>query len=105
MSDDLEIQLREDRAVRNTAKALLGADVAHLRASLTNRSISSRIFHRIGDGAAEVFDEAVEVAEDHKGVLVTLLAAVMLWFARHPILALVSGKNDDGAEHDGDEDR
>lgn len=105
MSDELELQLREDRAVRNAAKALLSADVAHLRASLTSRSISTRIFDRIGEGAADVFDEAVEVAEDHKGVLATLLAAVVLWFARHPIMALFSDEDDDGAERDDGDDR
>jgi hypothetical protein len=96
MSGELERQLREDRA-------LLQADVAHLRANLAGKSIPSRIVERIGDGAAEVFDEAVEVAESHKGALATLLAAVVLWFARHPILSLFT--DEDGTERDDEADR
>lgn len=103
MSIDLDARLREDRTLRNTAKALLSADVAHFRASLSNRSISTRIFDRIGEGASEVFDEAVEVAENHKGVLATLLAAVVLWFARHSVMSLFIGDNE--AEREGAEDR
>lgn len=88
MSEDLDFQLREDRAMRNAARALVEADLANLRASLSGKSIGSRIVDRIGEGAADVFDQAVEVADDHKGALATLVAAIILWFARHPIIAL-----------------
>lgn len=102
MSDDIDRQLREDRALRNAARAILDADVAHLRASLVGKSIGSRIVDRIGRGAADVFDEAVEVADSHKGALATLLAAVVLWFARNPLIALFS---DDASEDDSDAER
>lgn len=105
MSDDLEFQLREDRALRNAARALLEADVAHLRASLSGKSIGSRIVDRIGEGAEDVFDQAVELAEDHKGVLATLIAAIVLWFARHPIMSLFTGEDDESAERERDDDR
>jgi len=88
MTDELERQLREDRMLRDAARALVEADVANLRASLAGRSISSRILDRIGDGAADVLDEAVAAAENNKGVIATLIAAIMLWFARHPIMDL-----------------
>ena len=91
MSEALERQLREDRALRNAARALFEADLANIKASLTGRSISSRIVDRIGEGAAEVLDEAIEVADNHKGVIATLIAAIVLWFARQPIIELFSG--------------
>ncbi len=101
MSEALEHQLREDRALRNAARALFHADVAHLRASLSGKSISSRIVDRIGEGASDVLEEAIEVADTHKGVIATLVAAIILWFARNPILGLFSEDDaDDGDDAD-----
>lgn len=101
MNDPIEYQLRQDRALRSAARALFHADLAHLRANLSGKSISSRIIDRIGDGAADVLDEAMDVAENHRGAIATLVAAIVLWFARHPIMALFS--TEDEAE-DADED-
>ncbi|MGX7926032.1 hypothetical protein ACWPMX_05605 [Tsuneonella sp. HG094] len=98
MSEALEQQLREDRALRNAARALFEADIANLRANLSGKSISSRIVDRIGEGAAEVLDEAIEVADNNKGVIATLIAAIILWFARHPLIELITGDDADGAE-------
>ena len=100
MSEALERQLREDRALRNAARALFDADIAHLKASLSGKSISSRIVDRIGEGASEVLDEAMEVADNHKGVIATLIAAIVLWFARHPIIDLLTEDDDVGSEPD-----
>lgn len=113
MSDPLEFRLREDRALRNAAFALVRADLAHVRADLTSRGVGARIFDRIGEGAVDVFEEAVDVAENHRAALATLIAAVLLWFTRHPLMSLFSDEdesdaNDAGAqpaEQDGDEHR
>jgi hypothetical protein len=94
----LEKTMREDRLLRDAARAVVDADIAHLRAELANRSIPERIKDRIGEGATDVLDEAVSVAEDNKGVIATLVGAIILWFARHPILDLL------GVEPDEDED-
>lgn len=103
MSDALELQLREDRVLRDAARALLKADIAHLRADLTSRGVGARIFDRIGEGAVDVFEEAVEVAENHRGALATLIAAIVLWFARHPIMALFSDEEDGEGPEQGQE--
>jgi hypothetical protein len=94
MSKDLAQQLREDRALRNAARALLDADVAHLRTTLSGKSISTRVVDSISSSASEVLDEAIEVADNHRGALAALLAAVVLWFARNPIIALLNGDKD-----------
>ncbi|MFN6933922.1 MAG: hypothetical protein ACK4NZ_02090 [Tsuneonella sp.] len=101
MSEALERQLREDRALRNAARALFDADIAHLKASLSGKSISSRIVDRIGEGASEVLDEAMEVADNHKGVIATLIAAIVLWFARHPIIDLLTEDDEVEADDEG----
>lgn len=94
MSERLEMQLREDRALRNAALAVVKADLAHVRADLTSRGVGARIFDRIGEGAFDVFEEAVEVADNHRGALATLLAAVVLWFARHPLMSLFTDEDE-----------
>lgn len=101
MNADLEMQLREDRALRDAALALFKADVSHIRADLTSRGIGARIVDRIGAGAVDVFEEAVEVADSHRGALATLVAAIVLWFARHPIMSLFSDE-ESGDEEDGE---
>lgn len=95
MSDPREFRLREDRKLRDAALALVKADADHVRADLKRRGVGARLADRIGEGASDVLDEAVEVADTHKGVLATLIAAVILWFARNPILALFADPDDD----------
>jgi hypothetical protein len=105
MTDALERDLREDRLLRDAARALVEADIAQVKASLAARSIPERIGDRIGEGATDVLDEAVAVADDHKGVVATLIAAIILWFARHPIIELLIGDDRRGAEHEPAENR
>lgn len=100
---NLRIRMIEDRHLRNSAKALVEADIANLRADLAERSIGARAADRIAEGASEVYDEALEVASDNKGALAAIVAALVLWFARHPILEAVFG-NDAGDDDDDQDD-
>ena len=93
MSDQLERQLREDRMLRDAARAMVEADVAYLRASLAGRSIPNRIADRIGEGAHDAMDEAAELATEHKGLIAAAVAALILWLARHPLINLVLGED------------
>lgn len=91
----LREQVLEDRHLRDAARALVEADVANLRADLAVKGLGERVMDRITGGASEVYDEAMEVASDHKGALAAILAALALWFARHPILdALLGDKHE-----------
>lgn len=94
MSRALEKTMLEDRMLRDAARALVEADLAHLKADYAARGIGERVKNRFEEGAAIVLEEAVAVAEDNKGVIATLLAAIALWFARHPILDLVAERTD-----------
>lgn len=78
-------QLLGDRHLRDAARALVKADVANLRADLAVRGIGERAVDRVVEGANEVYEEAMEVAADNKGALAAIAAALVLWFARHPI--------------------
>lgn len=104
MIDEFERQLREDRMLRDAARAMVDADVANLRASLAGRSIPSRIADRIGEGAHDALDEAAELAGEHRGVIAAAVAALILWFARHPLIELLLGE-DEEAERKADHGR
>lgn len=88
---DLELQLAQDRALRDAAKAVVQADIAFLKEDFAPSALTSRM----AGGATEVFDHAKDIAEDNKGILGTLVAAVILWFARNPILDLLARDKDD----------
>lgn len=85
----------EDRALRDSARAVLTADIERLRASLAEEGIGSRvstgvtstISTRIRTGARDVLEQAKAQAGDHKGVLAMLVGAILLWLAREPIFA------------------
>lgn len=87
-------RLTEDRHLRDAARALVEADIKNLRADLSVKSIGERAIDRVAEGASEVYDEAIEVAADHKGALAAIIAALALWFARHPILDALFGENE-----------
>lgn len=89
-------QVAEDRHLRDAARALVDADIANLRGNMAQRSLGERAIGRITAGANEVYDEAMEVAADHKGALAAIVAALALWFARHPILDALLGEGEDG---------
>jgi predicted ATPase len=87
-------QFEEDRALRDAARKVLDADLTHLKESHAEQGIvgrikaqvMGRISNRISDGARDVLDQAKEKASDHRGVLAALLGAIILWFARGPLL-------------------
>ena len=89
-------QVREDRLLRDAARALVEADIENLRADLRVKGIGERALDRITEGASNVYEEAVEVAADNKGALAAIVAALVLWFARHPILETLFGEDDAG---------
>ena len=90
----LKRQMLEDRALRDAARALIEGDVAHLRSDLSAKGIGERVIGSVGEGATDVFERATEAADNHRGVLAALIGAVVLWFARNPILELFSDEED-----------
>lgn len=96
MSLSLERQLLQDRALRDAARELVKADVSHVRSDLTAQGLASRFATRMSEGASDLYDEAVETAQNNRGVLMTLIAAVALWFARNPIMSLLDENENDG---------
>jgi hypothetical protein len=84
----------EDRALRDAARAVLTEDLTRLRENLSQQGIASRVSSsvsttitgRLKAGARDVLAQARAQAGDHKGVLSLLIGAIILFFARGPIL-------------------
>lgn len=92
---DRRARMIEDRYLRDSARALVEADIEHLKSDLSRKGLAARAMDRIAEGANDVYDEAVEVAADNKGALAAIIAALVLWFARNPILDALFGDSDD----------
>ena len=92
----------EDKRLRDSARALVTADIENLKSDLAVKSPGARLADRLAEGASDVYDEALDVARDHKGALTAIAAAMILWFARNPVLATLFG--DDWADNAEPED-
>jgi hypothetical protein len=87
----------EDKALRDAAKSVLDADLAHFKKALDEQGIAGRVRtqitgkvkDRISAGARDVLEQAKGAAEDHRGVLAVLVGALILWLAREPLLGLL----------------
>lgn len=100
----LERQLEEDKALRDAALGLFSADLALIRSDLRERGIGGRLADRIGESTMDMVDEAADYAEANRGKVAAGLAAIILWFARGPILdALGSLFGDDVGDKTADE--
>lgn len=84
----------EDRALRDSARAVLTEDIDRLRTSLAEQGIASRvstgvtstISGRIRSGARDVLAEVRSQAGTRKGLIAGIVAAIVLFLARGPIL-------------------
>lgn len=94
--------------LRDAALALFKADLAFIRTDLKEKSVGARIADRLGEGAHELLEDAVDYAEDNRGKLAGGLTALILWFARGPILEglarLLGDDEEPGEAHGRSED-
>jgi hypothetical protein len=79
-------ELAQDRALRDAALAVFRTDIAFVREDLNTRGVGGRIAARIGDSAMDMVDDAVDYAEENRGQVAAAVAAIVLWFARAPLL-------------------
>lgn len=86
----IERQLAEDQALRDAALRLFKSDLAIVKADIRERGVAARIADRIGDSTLDMVDDAVDFAEGHKGTLAAVVAAIVAWFARGPIIDALS---------------
>ena len=94
-------QFIEDRALRDAARSVFMADIAHAKTTLSGKGIAKRVTSRVGDGAKDVLAVAKVNADDNRGIIAALLGALILFFAREPILKIL-GFAPDSADDEGD---
>ncbi|MFM7349392.1 MAG: hypothetical protein ACKO01_07870 [Erythrobacter sp.] len=98
----------EDRALRDKARAVLVEDITRLKGALEEEGIASRVSSgvtssisaRIRTGARDVLDQAMAQAADRKGVLALLIGAILIWFARGPIIERIEELVSDSEDSD-----
>lgn len=83
-------RLAEDKALRDAALELFKSDIALIRDDLDERGVGARAKDRLGAAAVSMLDDAVDYAQDNKGWMAAGAAALVLWFARKPILARIA---------------
>ena len=98
---DLASRLAEDKALRDAALQLFKSDLALIRGDLDERGVGARAKDRLGEAALGMVDDAIDYAEDNTGWVAAGAAAVVLWFARKPIMRWVADVLD--PEHAGEE--
>lgn len=83
--DETERRLLEYRAQREQAWSLLHDDIAGLRGDLEQRGIGGRVADKVGEQAHDVWDQTVDVASSHRGIVAATLVALVAWLLRKPI--------------------
>ncbi|MBO9504700.1 hypothetical protein J7348_08705 [Qipengyuania flava] len=106
---DRRLRMLEDKHLRDTARALVEADVEHIKADFANKGMAKRALCRLRENAGELYDEALDVADSNKGAVAAVFAALIVWFARNPLLDMVglgieqdderTEPSDEAAEH------
>jgi len=96
---DLARQLAEDKALRDAALGLFKSDIALIRGDLDERGIGPRAKDRLGEAALGMLDDGIDYVEDNKGWVAAGTAAVVLWFARKPILGWLADLLEDSDEN------
>ena len=106
---DRRLRMLEDKHMRDSARALVEADVEHIKADFANKGMAKRALFRLRENAGELYDEALDVADSNKGAVAAVFAALVVWFARNPLLDMVglgieqdderTEPSDEAAEH------
>ena len=102
MSDPDLARLAEYRALRDEAWAVVRDDLDALQGDLTAHGIGQRIKDRAAEEAQQAWDQARDIASEHKGVVAGTLLALIAWLLRGPIgdalSALFGNDDEDDAE-------
>ena len=95
-------RIAEFRALRDAAWAVVQADLAMLKNDLAARGVGERIKDKVGEEAHEVWDQARDVAGEHKGIVAGTILALVAWLLRAPIGHAISALLGHDAEHPGE---
>ena len=86
---DLKRQLNEDRVLRETARSIVTAQIAHLRQGLSGQRFGEKLADKVGDDALGALENAASAAKKSKGILVALAGLAAAAIAWKPLSGLV----------------
>lgn len=81
----IERQLREDRLIRDAARAVFDARLARLRQGVADKGIGARVADEALGRARATADQTLAVAKDNRLIVAATLAALAAWFLRKPL--------------------
>lgn len=110
--NDLPHHFREDKALRDAAKAVLEADLAHLKSGIADKGVAGRlreqvtgkVKRRVSAGTQDVLTQVKNHAGDHRGLIAVIVGALIMWFGREPLLGWLGLSEQDDAHEDNDND-
>ena len=93
-----------ERGRRNAAREHLAINMDQVKLDLEARGVGGRVADKLGNQAKEVYDEALAIAGDNKGIVGGTIAALTIWFLKSPIVAaldsLMGGSDDEEYDED-----
>lgn len=109
--NELPHQFREDKALRDAAKAVLEADLAHLKSGIADKGVAGRlreqvtgkVKRRVSAGTRDALTQVKKHAGDHRGLIAVIVGALIMWFGREPLLGWL-GLSEQDDFHDDNED-
>ncbi len=103
---DLEARLKEDKALRDTARQIVAADLAQVKGDTPERSIARRAADGVSETSFSLADRALGYATANPLLVGGGLIAVLLFVLRGRLAELLFGgfdRHDDDGEGDGAE--
>jgi hypothetical protein len=89
VSDRLQ-RLAEDRSARNAARDIFHANLKNVVEDFETRGIGERIADRATREARELGGKVFAIAEQSKGVIAGVTAALVVWLCRERLMDWVS---------------
>jgi hypothetical protein len=89
----LRRQLDEDRALRDSARAVFRKELAHVRQDIAPQALGERVADRVGERIDAASDDAIGFARKRGGAIAAaggaIASAVGLWFGRKPLFSRI----------------
>ena len=82
----LERQLEQSKALRDASLRLISDDLGFLRGGIANGEVRQRAVSQLGGGTKAVAGSLVNCARGNRGLVGGIIAAIVLFLFRKPIL-------------------
>jgi hypothetical protein len=79
-------QLAQARAARDAARKQFDGRLAQVKQDLAARGVGGRIADQFTSDTMSALQQSLRIAEAEKGIVAGTIAALALWFLRHPII-------------------